>query len=201
MNATEFYINTCIIGGLSILFIFGGFVVYYQFSHVRERIDRFIDPQNSEAYQVARSLEAFKNGGVFGRGPGEGQVKEFLPDAHSDFIFAVVGEEFGMIVGLLIIAVFGFIMLRGFIHAFKETDLFVQLSVAGLLAQFGLQAIINLASTVNLMPTKGMTLPFISYGGSSLLALSIGMGMVLALTRERPGSTHSLRMSWEGAGV
>ena len=147
-----------------------------------------VDPQNSDAYQVSRSLEAFKNGGIFGRGPGEGHVKENLPDAHSDFIFAVAGEEFGMIVGLLIILLFGFIVLRGFMRVFKETDLFIQLAVTGLLAQFGLQAIINLASTLNLMPTKGTTLPFISYGGSSLLALSIGMGMVLALTRERPDS-------------
>jgi len=179
------------------IFILGGFAAYFQFSHVRERIDRFIDPQNSDAYQVSRSLEAFKNGGVFGRGPGEGHVKENLPDAHSDFIFAVAGEEFGMVVGLLIVLLFGFIVLRGFMKVFKETDLFIQLAVTGLLAQFGLQAIINLASTMNLMPTKGTTLPFISYGGSSLLAISIGMGMVLALTRERPKSRFYRRNLWE----
>ena len=183
--------------GIGTIFILGGFAAYFQFSHVRERIDRFVDPQNSDAYQVSRSLEAFKNGGVFGRGPGEGHVKENLPDAHSDFIFAVAGEEFGMIVGLLIILLFGFIVLRGFMRVFKETDLFIQLAVTGLLAQFGLQAIINLASTLNLMPTKGTTLPFISYGGSSLLALSIGMGMVLALTRERPDSRFYRRTMWE----
>ena len=103
-----------------------------------------------------------------------------------------------MIAGLLIFFLFGFIVLRGFMRAFRESDLFIQLAVAGLLVQFGLQAIINLASTMNLMPTKGMTLPFISYGGSSLLAISIGMGMVLALTRERPGSKFTPRSNWEG---
>ena len=183
--------------GIGTVFIFGGFAAYFQFSHVRERIDRFIDPQNNDVYQVSQSLEAFKKGGVFGRGPGEGHVKENLPDAHSDFIFAVAVEEFGMIAGLLIVSVFGFIVLRGLVRVFKETDLFVQLAVTGLLAQFGLQAIINLASTLNLMPTKGATLPFVSYGGSSLLALSISMGMVLSLTRERPNSKFTSRTVWE----
>ena len=183
--------------GIGTVFIFGGFAAYFQFSHVRERIDRFIDPQNNDVYQVSQSLEAFKKGGVFGRGPGEGHVKENLPDAHSDFIFAVAVEEFGMIAGLLIVSVFGFIVLRGLMRVFKETDLFVQLAVTGLLAQFGLQTIINLASTLNLIPTKGATLPFVSYGGSSLLALSISMGMVLSLTRERPNSKFTSRTVWE----
>lgn len=173
--------------GIGALFIVGGFAAYFNFDHVHSRIDRFFDPAGSEAYQVSRSLEAFQNGGIFGRGPGEGHVKEILPDAHADFIFAVAGEEFGLGAGLLIVALFAFVVLRGFVQAFKETDLFVQLAVAGLLVQFGLQAIINMASSLNLMPTKGMTLPFISYGGSSMMALAIGMGMVLALTRERPG--------------
>ena len=147
------------------IFIIGGFCAYFNFSHVQIRIDRFFDPAGTEAYQVARSLEAFRNGGIFGRGPGEGRVKEVLPDAHADFIFAVAGEEFGLIMTLLILGLFFFLILRGFIRAFKETDLFVQLAVAGLLVQVGLQAIINMASTLNLMPTKGMTLPLISYGG------------------------------------
>jgi len=183
--------------GVGALFIFGGFVAYFRFDHVQGRIDRFFDPAGSEAYQVARSLEAFKNGGIFGRGPGEGHVKEVLPDAHADFIFAVAGEEFGMIASLLLVALFAFIVLRGFVHAFKESDLFVQLAVVGLLVQFGLQAIINMASTLNLMPTKGMTLPFISFGGSSMLAIAIGMGMVLALTRERPKRKVGGPAQWE----
>ena len=178
--------------GVGIIFITGGFCAYFSFSHVQTRIDRFFDPAGTEAYQVARSLEAFRNGGIFGRGPGEGRVKEILPDAHADFIFAVAGEEFGLIMTLLLVGLFFFLILRGFIRAFKETDLFVQLAVAGLLVQVGLQAIINMASTLNLMPTKGMTLPLISYGGSSILALAIGLGSVLALTRERPGQNDLL---------
>ncbi len=172
---------------IGVVFIIGGFAAYFNFDHVQSRIDRFFDPAGSEAYQVARSLEAFINGGIFGRGPGEGQIKAVLPDAHADFIFAVAGEEFGLMLTLLIVGLFLFVVLRGFVRAFRETDLFVQLAVAGLLVQFGLQAIINMASTLNLMPTKGMTLPFISYGGSSMMALALGIGTVLALTRERPG--------------
>ena len=146
-----------------------------------------MDPGIGQGYQVSRSLEAFRNGGWLGRGPGEGHVKEVLPDAHSDFIFAVVGEEFGLIACLIIIALFCFVILRGFSHAAKENNLFILLAVAGLLTQFALQTLINMASTVNLMPPKGMTLPFISYGGSSTLALGLAFGMVLALTRSRPG--------------
>ena len=178
---------------IGIVFICGGFVAYFNFEHVQIRIDRFFDPASTEAYQVMRSLEAFRNGGVFGRGPGEGHVKEVLPDAHADFIFAVAGEEFGLMMTLLIVGLFLFVVLRGFGRAFKETDLFVQLTVAGLLVQLGLQAIINMASTLNLMPTKGMTLPFVSYGGSSMMALAIGLGMVLALTRERPRHENAWR--------
>ena len=185
--------------GIGALFIVGGFAAYSQFDHVQGRIDRFFDPAGAEAYQVARSLEAFQNGGIFGRGPGEGRIKETLPDAHADFIFAVAGEEFGMFASLIIVALFGFIVLRGFAHAFKESDLFVQLAVVGLLVQFGFQAIINMASALNLMPTKGMTLPFISFGGSSALAVAIGMGMVLALTRERPKRKILGPASWETA--
>ncbi len=174
--------------GVGILFVAGGVGAYYQFDHVHQRIDKFLDPAGAEAYQVARSLEAFRNGGVYGVGPGEGQVKAVLPDAHADFVFAVAGEEFGLITTLLIVLLFCFVVLRGFGRVFKSSSLFAQLAVAGLLAQFGLQAIINMASTLNLMPTKGMTLPFVSYGGSSMLALALGMGMVLALTRDGAGS-------------
>ena len=177
---------------IGLIFISGGFLAYFSFSHVQSRIDRFFDPAGSEAYQVARSLEAFRNGGVFGRGPGEGQVKAVLPDAHADFIFAVAGEEFGLIMTLFVVGLFLFIVLRGFIKAFKETDLFVQLAIVGLLVQFALQALINMASALNLMPTKGMTLPLMSYGGSSMVASVVGIGMVLALTRERPGQRDIL---------
>ena len=162
---------------------------YFIFPHVASRIDRFIDPAAGDNYQTDKAMEAFMNGGLWGRGPGEGTVKANLPDAHSDFILAVAGEEFGLIVCLIIVAIFAFIVLRGFVNLMRTTDLFVVIAATGLLVQFALQALINMGSTVNLMPTKGMTLPFISYGGSSLLALAFGMGILLALTRTRLGVT------------
>jgi cell division protein FtsW len=128
------------------------------------------------------------NGGLFGRGPGEGTVKEVLPDAHSDFVFAVAGEEFGLFVCLIIVCLFGFVVLRGFAKALQETDLFILLATSGLVVQFGLQAVINMGSTLRLMPTKGMTLPFVSYGGSSLIAMGLCIGFLLALTRKRIGA-------------
>jgi cell division protein FtsW len=134
---------------------------------------------------VTVALEAFGHGGLLGRGPGEGRVKNVLPDAHADFVFAVAGEEFGLVVCLLILAIFAFVVVRGLIRLIGETDLFIVLASAGLLTQFGLQAFVNMASTLHLIPTKGMTLPFVSYGGSSVLAIALGMGMLLALTRRR----------------
>ena len=183
------------LGGMPVLMLIGlvgvalGAAVgaYMTFDHVKIRVDRFLDPASGEGYQVDRAIEAFQSGGLFGRGPGEGRVKEVLPDAHADFIFAVAGEEYGLIVCLIIVVLFAAIVLRGFVRAFETDDLFRLIAVAGLMVQFALQAIINLASTLNLIPPKGMTLPFISYGGSSTLALALGMGMVLALTRTRPG--------------
>jgi len=174
--------------GVSVLFGFGGLAgAYLWLPHVTSRVNRFFDPVAGENYQVNRSLEAFANGGIWGRGPGEGTIKDVLPDAHADFVFAVAGEEFGLIACLLIVALFAFIVLRGLSRLVQETNLFVLLGASGLLIQFGLQAVINMASTVHLIPTKGMTLPFLSYGGSSMLSLALGMGMVLALTRRRLG--------------
>lgn len=167
-------------------FLAGSMGAYFAFDHVRGRVDRFLDPNVSEGFQVSRAIEAFRNGGWTGRGPGEGHVKEVLPDAHADFILAVAGEEFGLIICIVIVALFLFVVLRGFARIFKDDDFFVLLAVTGLLVQFAIQAIINMASTLNLMPPKGMTLPFISYGGSSTLALGLGMGMILAMTRYRP---------------
>ena len=188
--AVQFFIAglpLVLVGAIALLFILGGFGAYLSFDHVRSRIDRFLDPVGGKGYQVEKSLDAFENGGLFGRGPGEGRVKEVLPDAHTDFILAVAGEEFGLLLCLLIVILFAFIVLRGFSRVFKDSDFFVMVAVVGLLTQFALQAIINIASTTNLIPPKGMTLPFISYGGSSTLALALGMGMVLALTRVRHG--------------
>ena len=161
---------------------------YALLPHVASRIDRFLDPASGDSFQVDTALSAFRTGGLTGRGPGEGTVKGILPDAHTDFIFAVAGEEFGMIACLILVALFAFIVLRGFSRMLMERNSFVMLAAAGLLVQFGVQAFVNMGVNLRLLPAKGMTLPFVSYGGSSLLALALGMGMVLALTRKRPGS-------------
>ncbi len=160
--------------------------------HVRSRVDRFLDPASGDTYQITRSLEAFGHGGLLGRGPGEGRVKNLLPDAHADFVFAVAGEEFGFVVCAVILALFAFVVVRGLIRLLAESDLFIVLAATGLLAQFGLQAFVNMGSTLHLIPTKGMTLPFVSYGGSSVLAIALGMGMLLALTRRRPNRAEAL---------
>lgn len=159
---------------------------YVFFPHVRHRIDSFLDPEAGDRYQIDRSLEAFRSGGLFGQGPGEGTVKHLLPDAHADFVFAVAGEEFGLIACAVIVLLFAFVVLRGFGQLLQQDNLFVLLAASGLLAQFGLQALINMGSALHLIPTKGMTLPFLSYGGTSLLATAGGMGLLLALTRKRP---------------
>lgn len=171
---------------IALVFIAGSVAAYFVFDHVQARVDQFFDPAAGEKGQVERALDAFQNGGWAGRGPGEGRVKEALPEAHADFIFAVVGEEFGLIACLIVVGLFAFVLLRGFNRVFRNDNLFVLLAVTGLLVQFAVQAIINLASTVNLIPPKGMTLPFLSYGGSSTIALALSMGMMLALTREAP---------------
>jgi cell division protein FtsW len=171
--------------GVALGMIGGGAVVAYTiFPHVRSRVTRFWDG-TGDNYQVTTALEAFGNGGLLGRGPGEGHVKDVLPDAHADFVFAVAGEEFGMLICVVILSVFAFIVMRGLLRLLREQDLFIVLSCTGLVTGFGLQALVNMASTLHLIPTKGMTLPFISYGGSSVIAVAVGMGMLLALTRRR----------------
>ena len=164
-----------------------GVAAYLFFPHVQKRVENFLHPGNGIGadYQPRTALEAFGNGGLLGRGPGEGRVKDVLPDAHADFVFAVAGEEFGMILCLVIIAVFAFIVLRGLLRLVQEQDMFIVLACTGLVTGFGLQAFVNMASSLQLIPTKGMTLPLISYGGSSALAVALGMGMLLALTRRR----------------
>ena len=179
----------CVIGAA---FVGAGIAAYFAFHHVQARVDQFFDPSSGDGYQVTRGLEAFRNGGLFGQGPGEGQVKAVLPDAHTDFVFAVAGEEFGLLVCLVIVGLFAFVVLRGLARVLHERDLFIALSVVGLLTMFALQAIINMASAIHLIPPKGMTLPFVSYGGSSVLAIALAMGMVLALTRRRPGAGGAL---------
>ena len=173
-----------IVGVLGFLGIIGIISAYFIFPHVQARVDQFLASENNMGYQIKKSLEAFENGGFFGRGPGEGVVKMNIPDAHTDFIFAVAAEEYGMLLCLLIVGIYAAIVIRTMIISAKDSNLFIILSAAALAASFGLQAIINMASSLHLMPTKGMTLPFISYGGSSLLATAFGLGMLLAITRK-----------------
>ena len=200
------FVVTCVwfaqyfLAGLRVLWVValgaagGGAAVllYFTFPHFESRVNRFLDPASGDTYQINTAMEAFMNGGLFGRGPGEGTVKSGLPDAHSDFIFAVAAEEFGLVVCLVLVALYAFIVLRGFARALQETDLFSLLAVSGLCVQFGVQALVNMGSTLHLIPTKGMTLPFVSYGGSSLLAIALGMGFVLALGRKRFGAGETL---------
>ncbi len=168
---------------------------YSALPHVGERIDRFLDPTSGDNYQIQTALESFQRGGWLGQGPGEGLVKRVLPDSHTDFIFAVAAEEFGIIICLTLVLVFGFVVLRGLSHSLRTEDKFSRLAASGLIVTFGMQSVINMAVNLNLMPAKGMTLPFISYGGSSMMAIAFGMGMALALTRNRPHAS----LSSEGA--
>ncbi|MBD8876274.1 putative peptidoglycan glycosyltransferase FtsW [Roseibium polysiphoniae] len=174
------------IAGLGIAGISGLMAAYFFLPHVTNRVNRFLDPSSGDTYQVDTAIESFLAGGWFGRGPGEGTVKRILPDSHTDFIFAVVAEEFGIIVCLFLVSVFAFIVIRGLSHASRDQDAFGRLATAGLVVLFGLQATINLSVNLNLMPPKGMTLPFISYGGSSLMSSAMVAGAILALTRKRP---------------
>jgi cell division protein FtsW len=188
--AVQIFLAGCpllLIAVLAALFVAGAVGAYLMFDHVHQRVDHFLDPSTgSDGYQIGRAMEAFASGGLFGRGPGEGRVKEVLPDAHADFIFAVAGEEFGFLLCAIVVGLFTVVVLQALLRALKDDDLFVVLAVGALISLFGAQALMNMASTVHLIPPKGTTLPFISYGGSASLALAWTMGMVLALTRERP---------------
>ena len=172
---------------LGALAIGGASAAYTVFPHVALRIDKFLTGEG-DTFQVDTGREAIIRGGWFGQGPGEGTVKRILPDSHTDFIFSVAAEEFGIIMCMGIALLFALIVLRGLRFALRERDDFTRLAVAGLVCQFGFQSIINIAVNLQLMPAKGMTLPFISYGGSSLVAMAIGMGFVLALTRKKAQS-------------
>ncbi|MDO8799892.1 putative lipid II flippase FtsW [Phenylobacterium sp.] len=161
---------------------------YFLFPHVASRVDRFLSPDRADTHQVDRAAEAIAAGSLFGRGPGEGVMKRHVPDLHTDFIYSVAAEEYGLIFSLMLIALFGFIVIRGLYKAMKLTDPFQQVAAAGLFVLVGEQVFINVAVNLNLIPTKGMTLPFISYGGSSMLAICLTLGLALALTRRRPGA-------------
>ena len=155
-------------------------ISYHNFDHVKIRIDSFIE---GTTYQVSKSLQSFEAGGLLGKGPGEGLYKKSLPDAHSDFVFAVAAEEYGAIICSFVIIIYASIILRTLFYTIRNDNLFLILAVAGLAFQFGFQSLIHMASNTDLIPTKGMTLPFLSYGGSSILASAIIAGMLLGLTR------------------
>ena len=187
------------LGGVGV----GGVWAAYTFvPHVHARINRFFEKQagggagkkgglmTADGYQAQQAHDSFLNGGWFGKGPGEGTVKRLLPDSHTDYVFAVIGEEFGLIMCGLVVAVFAWIVFRGLSHAAREEDSFVRYAIVGLVVLIGVQSGINIAVNLQLMPAKGMTLPFISYGGSSLLAIAFEMGALLALTRRRPQATR-----------
>jgi cell division protein FtsW len=179
---------------MALIAVIGVVCVYYSFGHVRDRMDKFLNPHGTaDTYQVDKSLEAFSNGGFFGQGPGQGSVKNSIPDVHADFIFAVSGEELGLLVTLALVGVYAFVLLRGFGRLMESNDMFVVLAAGGILSVFGLQAFVHMGSSLHILPTKGMTLPFISYGGSSILAMGFGMGVVLGLTRREARTSIARR--------
>ena len=188
------------IAGLGAVGVGGMFAAYSMLPHVAARVDRFLSPESGDTFQVDTAMDAILNGGWLGQGPGEGTVKRILPDAHTDFIFAVAAEEFGIIVCVALVVLFMLVVLRGLSDAMRKDDPFARLAAAGLVVLFGVQSVINLAVNLSLMPAKGMTLPFISYGGSSMIAVAFGMGLLLSLTRRsadaRPFSPrlHDRRM-------
>ncbi len=174
------------VAGLGATAIAGLVGAYFTVPYVARRLKNFVDPSSGDNYNIKNALVSFNSGGWFGRGPGEGTVKRVLPESHTDFVFAVAAEEFGIVICLVIVALFAFIVIRSLRHALRNEDPFARFAAAGLAVLFGLQAAINMAVNLHLMPAKGMTLPFISYGGSSMLSLAYAMGMLLALTRDRP---------------
>ena len=178
-----FFVSILAVAGVVVLFL-----LYFTFPHFHARVDQFLYGSDETSYQINRAMEAFQNGNLVGRGPGEGTVKLHIPDAHTDFVFAVAGEEYGVWLCLIIIALFTVIIVRALRSALKESNLFVMYAEVGLAASLGLQAFVNMASSLHIIPTKGMTLPFISYGGSSLLSSAVEIGMLLAITRKNTAS-------------
>jgi cell division protein FtsW len=180
--------------GMRLVWVFGiagmagaGLVAaYYTVPHVARRIQHFLNPASGDTFNIDIATESFMRGGWFGRGPGEGTVKRILPESHTDFVFAVAAEEFGVVLCLVLVALYAFIVIRALLRAMHNDDPFVRFAAAGLAILFGSQAAINIAVNIHLIPAKGMTLPFISYGGSSMISLAYTMGMLLALTREQP---------------
>ncbi|MGW9232785.1 putative lipid II flippase FtsW [Pseudorhizobium sp. NPDC055634] len=185
---------------LGALGVVGFASAYYMLPHVTGRIDRFLTGEG-DTFQVDTARDAIVRGDWFGQGPGEGIVKRIIPDSHTDFIFSVAAEEFGILFCMLLVMIFAFIVLRGLSHSFKERNDFTRFAVAGLVLQIGIQSMINIGVNLELMPAKGMTLPLISYGGSSMIAVSVTAGFILALTRRRPEKRAQERSLFRIAGV
>lgn len=175
-----------LVAALSVMSVIGLVVAYQAFPHVAERIDRFLDPSTGDTFQVDTALQSFHRGGWAGTGPGEGMMKRVLPDSHTDFVFAVVAEEFGILLCLVIVAVFAALVGRALVRAFRRNRPFERMAISGLATLIGIQAFINMGVNLQLLPAKGMTLPFISYGGSAMLSTAVTMGFILALSRRRP---------------
>src|SRR6202051_1928997 len=164
----------------------GLFAAYLLVPHVAGRIKRFMNPASGDTFQVDTAMEAFSNGGWFWLGAGGGIPQRSLPDSHTDFVFAVAAEEFGIILCLALLALFAFVVIRALLRAYATEDIFSRFAASGLAILFGVQAAINMSVNLQLIPAKGMTLPFISYGGPSMISLPYGVGMLLARTRHRP---------------
>ncbi|OIQ32288.1 MAG: putative lipid II flippase FtsW [Alphaproteobacteria bacterium MedPE-SWcel] len=180
--------------------IFGGTIAYSSSEHFARRIDGFLNPDLDPTTQLGYATNAIREGGLLGVGVGEGQVKWSLPDAHTDFIIAVAAEEYGLVLVSIIILLYAMIVVRSLFRLMRERDTFIRLAGAGLACTFGVQAMINMGVAVRLLPAKGMTLPFVSYGGSSLIAGGIAMGMLLAFTRSRPQGEIADALRGRGRG-
>lgn len=175
-----------ILVAIAALVVLGGTFAYNNSEHFARRIDGFLNPEIDPTTQIGYATNAIQEGGFFGVGVGEGQVKWSLPDAHTDFIIAVAAEEYGLVLVLIIIGLYSLVVVRSLMRLMRERDPFIRLAGTGLACMFGVQAMINMGVAVRLLPAKGMTLPFVSYGGSSLIATGIAVGMLLAFTRTRP---------------
>jgi cell division protein FtsW len=185
-----------LLSGMALRWILGGAVfagiaawaIYNFYPHARDRVDAFLNPEGPAGYQVNRALDAIAAGGAFGRGPGEGVIKRSLPDAHADFVYAVAAEEFGLLASIGLIAVFGALAFRGLSRASRLNDPFEQITAAGLITLLVAQSAIHIAVNLSLLPAKGMTLPFISFGGSSMVGSALALGFCMSLLRDRPGA-------------
>ena len=179
-------ISWLVIFGMLVIGVGGLFGAYMFFPHFADRIDSFLNPEDGNTYQVDKALSSLLEGGWFGRGPGESIAKKVIPDAHADYVFSAAAGEFGILFCLCLVGIIAFIVIRALVGAQQQSSLFARLAASTLAIQFGMQCGINLAVNLNLIPPKGMTLPFVSYGGTSMLAIALGMGLMLALTRKRP---------------